>query len=96
MKHITEYHDDDNDRYKYSEIVQDYIMEYELYKKPLNFIKIIAEISEWFFKQDIKPFNSDVLENISTYFHEAGIEMCVHLFVHNHKELFIIGEENEY
>jgi len=96
MKHITEYHDDDNDRYKYSEIVQDYIMEYELYKKPLNFIKIIAEISEWFFKQDIKPFNSDVLENISTYFHEAGIEMSVHLFVRNHKELFIIGEENEY
>ena len=96
MKNINEYYDEYNNRYKYNCIVHDYILEYELYKRSLNFKKIIAEISNWFFKQNIKPFNLDVLENISTYFHESAIEINVHFFVYNHKELFIVGEEYEF
>lgn len=97
MKNIEEYYNKENDSYNYSNIVRDYIMEFELYKQTFNSLKFINEISNWFFNQNIDLNEIDNNETdiedliISSMIYENAIAEHFHLFVDNHKELFIVN-----
>ena len=76
--------------YNYFEIVKDYIMEYELYKKPYNCKKISNQIIRWFYnKKDKKQIK---INEIDKKMHISELRKYIYFFYENNKELFIIGE----
>lgn len=76
--------------YNYSKIVNDYIMEYELYKKPYNCKKISNQIIRWFYnKKDKKQIK---INEIDRKMHIPELRKYIYFFYENNKELFIVGE----
>lgn len=72
--------------YDFMQIVEDYIIEYELYKKPFNNTFITNEIVKWILSWRTK--NIEIAVPL-----DAFIFNCVLWFYEHNKELFIIGEE---
>lgn len=77
-------------QYNYDEIVKDYIIENELYKKEYNSYAISNEIVSW-----ISNFQSTQIDLNSVFFY-LFINQYVEKFYKNNKELFIIGKNNEF
>lgn len=77
-------------QYNYDEIVKDYIIENELYKKEYNSYAISNEIVSW-----ISNFQSTQIDLTSVFFY-LFINQYVEKFYKNNKELFIIGKNNEF
>lgn len=76
-------------KYDYKEIVENFIMEYELYKEAYSEYKLTKKITNWFLNQ------KDVyLPNELQKFHEFSIETEVAFFHSNNLDLFLIGEDN--
>lgn len=77
-------------QYNYDEIIKDYIIENELYKKEYNSYAISNEIVSW-----LSNFQSTQLDLTSVLFY-LFINQYVEKFYKNNKELFIIGKSNEF
>ena len=77
-------------QYNYDEIIKDYIIENELYKKEYNSYAISNEIVSW-----LSNFQSTQLDLTSVFFY-LHINKYVKNFYKNNQELFIIGKSNEF